>query len=86
MATVQYVDLEDTWLQGQSNEGALDPLSYPFDIVTDHHKRQKTKTSGSASVNKDVPILDYEGDKSNESSLRTSNPLNQSEDNSFAIA
>ena len=37
MATTQYVDLEDTWVRGKSNEEALDPLSDPFDIVINNN-------------------------------------------------
>ena len=67
MATAQDVDLADTWLRGQYNEGALDTLSDPFAIVTDHQKRQKMNTSGSTFSNKDIPILVYEGDKMHDS-------------------
>ena len=83
MATAQYVDLSETWLQGQSNKGASDPLSYPFAIVTDHNKRQKTNTSGYYYANKDIPISVSEGEKLHEASLPTSQPMNQSADNSF---
>ena len=84
IATAQDVYLAETWLQFQSNEGASDILSYHFNIVTDHHKRQKTNTSGSSSSNKDIPILVSEGVKSHEASLPTSQTMNQSEANSFA--
>ena len=56
VATVKDVDLVDTWLQGQSDKEASDPLLNPFAIVTDHQKRQMTNTSGSASDNKKIPI------------------------------
>ena len=84
MATAQDVDLEDTWLSKKSNEGRSDPLSDPFAIVTDHHKHQKTNTSGSDSANKDIPIYVSEGVKLHEASLPTSQPMNQSVYNSFA--
>ena len=64
MAPSQDVDLADTWLQVKFNEEESDPLSDPFDIMTDHHKRHKTNTSGYASGNKDIPISSSEGDKS----------------------
>ena len=63
MSTTQDVNLKDIWLQGQSDKGDSDPLSDTFAIVTDHHKRQKTYTSVSASANKDIPILASDGDK-----------------------
>ena len=68
MATSQDVNLEDTWILGQSNEGALDPLSDPFAIVTDNHKRKNTNTSESASANKEILISAYERDKSHKAS------------------
>ena len=83
MATSQYVDLEDTGLNRQSNKGAFHPLSYTFAIVTYNNKRQNTNTSGYASANKDIPISVSEGDKLNESRLPTSQPMNQSEANSL---
>ena len=85
-ATAQDIDLADTWLQGQSNEGASDPLSYTFYIVTDHRKCQNTNTSGSASANKDIPISVPDGDNSCEASSPTSYPMNQSLANSFAYS
>ena len=84
MATSQDVNLAYTWLQGQSNKGELDPLSDPFAIVTDNHKRQKIITSGSASANKDIPISVSERDNYHESSSPTSHPINQSAANSFS--
>ena len=84
MATAPDVDLADSWMQGQSNEGAPYPLSYPFGMVTDHHKRQKTNTSGYVSANKDIPISVSEGYKLHEESSRDSDPMNQSTANSFA--
>ena len=84
MTTSQDVDLVDTWLWGKSNEGASDPLSDTFTIVTGHNKHQNTNTSGYASVNKYTPISVYDGDKSNEARLSTSQPMNQSVANSFA--
>ena len=33
MDTPQDVDLADTWLRGQSNEGASDPISDPFALI-----------------------------------------------------
>ena len=68
---------------GQSNKGASDPLSDAFTIVTDHHKHQKTNTSGSASANKYIPISTSEGDKLHEASSPTSQPMNNSAANSF---
>ena len=78
MATAQDVDLEDTWLWGQSNEGASDSISYTFSIVTDNYKHQKTNTSGSASANKYIPILVPEEDKWHEAHLPNFQPMNQS--------
>ena len=86
MATAQDVNLADTWPRLQSNEEASDPLSDTFVIVTDCHKHQKTNTSGSASDNKDIPILASEGDKLNLASSPTSQPMNQPAYNSFANA
>ena len=83
MATAQYVDLADTWMRGQYNEGASDPLSYSFTIVTDHNKRQKTNTSGSDSANKEIPISVSEGVKSHEARSPTSQPTNPSTANLF---
>ena len=77
MATDQDLYLADTWMWVQSNEGAPDPLSDTFAIVTDHHKCQNTNTSGSASANKDIPISVSEGEKSHEASSPTSQPMNQ---------
>ena len=86
MTTSQDVDLAYTWLRGKYNEGAPDPLSYPFAIVTGHYKRQKMNTSVSASSNKNIPISASKGDKSHESSWPTSQPVNQSAANPFANA
>ena len=83
MATDQDLYLADTWMWVQSNEGAPDPLSDTFAIVTDHHKLQKRNTSGSASANKKIPILVSEGDKSHEASSPTSQSMNHSATNSF---
>ena len=83
MATSQYVDLGDTWMQDQSNEGASDPLSDPLAIVTDHLKRQNMNTSGYASSNKDIYVSVSEGDKSPKASLPTSQPVNQPAANSL---
>ena len=46
MATTTDVELADTWLNGQSAEGATDQISDPFAIVTDHAKRPQTDTPG----------------------------------------
>ena len=81
MATAQDFDLSDTWLRGQSNKGVSDPLSDPFNVVTDHHKFQKTNILGSASANKDIPVPVSEGDKSHEASSPTSQPMKQYADN-----
>ena len=83
MATSQDVYLSDTWLQGQSNKGESYPLSYPFDIVTDHHKCQNRNTSGSASDNKKIPISVSEGDRSHKAISPNSQHKNQSADNSL---
>ena len=46
-ATAEDVALADTWLNSSSqNVDEKDRLSDPFAIVTDHHKRQKTDTTG----------------------------------------
>ena len=74
MATSQDVNLAYTWLQGQSNKGVSDTLSDPFTIVNDHHKRQKTNTSLSESVNKDIPISVSKAVKLHEASSPTSQP------------
>ena len=47
MAITKYVNLEDTWLNGQSASCTKDQLSDPFVIVTDHTKRPRTDTPGS---------------------------------------
>ena len=86
LATAQYFDLSNTWLWGQSNEEASDPLLDPFAIVTDHQKCHKMSTSGCASDNKDIPILSSKGDKLHEASLPTSHPMKQPTSNSFANA
>ena len=84
MATSQYVDLSYTWMQGQSNKGASDLISDTFANVTDHHKRQKTNTSGSASANKDIPISASEGYTWHKAISPTSQPMDKSADKSFA--
>ena len=64
MATAEYFNLADTWLYGPHRSvGAKYHLSYPFAVVTNHHKRQKTNTTGS-SPSKPNPILASEGDSS----------------------
>ena len=61
MATPKDVDFAYTWLNGQSNKGASDHLSYPFAIVIDQHKRQKMNTPGSVSMKKNIPVLPPKG-------------------------
>ena len=46
--------------------GAKDHISDPFDVVTDHHKRQNTNTTGSSTLKPD-PISASEGDSSTSS-------------------
>ena len=84
MATSQYIEFSDTWLRVQYNEGASGPISYPFAIVTDNHKIQKTNTSGSTYDNKDISVSASKGDKLHEASSPTSQPMNNYADNSFA--
>ena len=76
MAISQDVNLADTWLQFQSNVEASDPISDPFAIDTDHHKRQKTNTSGTAYSNKDIPISASGRAKSHKASSPNSVPMN----------
>ena len=80
MATSHDVDLADTWLWGQSNKGVSDPLSDPFAIVTEHHKRQKTNTSGSVSDNKRHAHIGFRGRQT-----ARSKPANFSAYESFCI-
>eukprot|EP00957_Ditylum_brightwellii_P200216 15262686-Ditylum_brightwellii.AAC.1 len=48
-ATAEDVALADTWLNILSqNVDTKDLLNDPFAIMTDHHKRQKTVTTGTA--------------------------------------
>ena len=47
MATAEYINLEDTWLNGPPGSvGAKDNISDPFAVVTYYHKLQKTNTTG----------------------------------------
>ena len=55
MDTPKYVNLTDTWLNFQSNLGALDQLSDPSAIVKDQQKSQKMNTPGSTAVSKNIP-------------------------------
>ena len=59
-------------------------LSYPFAIVTDNHKRQKTNTSGLDSAYKDIHILASEGDTYHKAIPPTSQSMNQPTASSFA--
>ena len=52
MATTEDVSLADTWLNGQSAEGATDQLSDPFTIVTGHTKPPQMNTPGYPSPRK----------------------------------
>ena len=52
MSTTKYVNLADTWLNGQSIEGDTYHISDLFAIVTDHTKRPQTNTPGSPSPRK----------------------------------
>ena len=61
MATPKYLDLDDTWLNGQSNVGAPDQLLDTFAIVTDQHKSQKKNTPGSTPVSHNIPISASKG-------------------------
>ena len=45
-ATTKVVTLADTWLNGPPDMGAMDQLSDPFTVVTDHHKSRKTTNNG----------------------------------------
>ncbi|KAL7532041.1 hypothetical protein ACHAXR_004390 [Thalassiosira sp. AJA248-18] len=46
-ATAEDVELVDTWLNSSSQDvDAKDRLNDPFAIVTDHHKRRQTETTG----------------------------------------
>ena len=46
-ATADDVNLADTWLSSSSQKvDAKDRLNDPFAIVTDHHKRRQTETTG----------------------------------------
>ena len=64
MATAEDVNLADTWLNGPPGSvGEKDQLSITFYVVTNHHKRQKTNTTGS-SLPKPNPISASKGDSS----------------------
>ena len=64
MDTPTDVDLSDNWLNIQSNVVASDQLSYPFAIVTDQHKCQKTNAPGPTPVINNSPIPASELDNS----------------------
>ena len=67
MSTTSDVDLEDTWLNGTPKMGALDQISDPFSVMTDHHKLRKTTNPGSptSKQNSETPATaDSKGDSS----------------------
>ena len=51
-ATTKDVNLADTWMNCQSTEGAMEHLSDPFAIVTDHKKHPQTNTPDNPSPSK----------------------------------
>ena len=86
MATPKYVSLTDTWLNIQSNVGALNQISDPSAIVKDQQKSQKMNTPGSTAVSKHIPKLVSEVDNSSGNSATPSqkNQENQAVSNLFS--
>ena len=88
MATTTNVDLDDTWLNGQSAAGATDQISDPFAIVTDHAKRPRTDTPGSqlSTPSNNIHTSNSEGENSHGISSGPSQQeqSNQAAANSFA--
>jgi hypothetical protein len=80
-ATAEDVELADTWLSSSSqNVDGKDRLSDPFAIVTDHHKRRKTETTGTTPP-KPTQTLASEGESSTPSQTEH---LSEPAANSFA--
>ena len=64
ISTSKDINFLDTWLNGPPRSvGAKDQISDPFDVMTYHHKRQKTNTTGSSPPNPN-PISAHEGNSS----------------------
>ena len=86
MATPKDVNLADTWLYGQSEEGASDQLTDPFAVVVDHHDSQKATNPGQNPVSHTNPISLSEGDGSPgiSSPLPEHDQLNHAAADSFA--
>ena len=66
-ATAEDIELADSWISAVANAGAdKDQLSYPFAIVTDPTKRQKTEAPGGSKDKPEIqgpPVSDSEEDK-----------------------
>ena len=79
--TAKDIELADSWLSAVAGVGAdKDQLSYPFAIVTDPSKRQKTESPGSSKDNPAIqgpPILNCEGDKTTSGTISQSSPQAQ---------
>ena len=86
MATSNDVNLAGTWLNGQYAVDAMDQISDPFAIVTDHTKHRKTDTRGYSSMSSNIHTSDSEGDNSpgNSSPPSQHNKMNDVAANSFA--
>ena len=64
MATSEYFNLADTWFNGPPGSvRENNQISDHFAVVTNHHKRQNTNTTG-YSPSKPNPVLSSEGDSS----------------------
>ncbi|KAL7524874.1 hypothetical protein ACHAXR_002639, partial [Thalassiosira sp. AJA248-18] len=82
-ATAEDVELADTWLNSSSqNVDGKDRLNDPFAIVTDHHKRRKTATTGTTPP-KPTQTLASEGESSTPSQTEHSS---EPAANSFATS
>ena len=86
MAITKYVNLEDTWLNGQSSEGDTDQLSDPFTIVTDQKKNLWANTPGSPSLSKSIHTSNSKVDNLHgiRSLYSQHEQVNQAAANSFA--
>ena len=83
MATTSDINLVDTWLNGTPEMGASDHISDPFDVVTYHHKRCKTKNPGSPTSKQNAEKPSTAASKGDSSPPSQSDCLSQAAANSF---
>ena len=85
MPTTKDVNLSDTWLNGQSTEGATNLILHPFTILGDHIKLPWRNTPGSPSSSKSIHNSNSEEDNLHGISLQYSQneQVNQAAANSF---